>query len=228
MTPSRQARSDRVRNRDALVLAAAELMPRHGVDVPLDLVAKRAGLGNATLYRHFPQRRDLITAVLLANLQRSDAVLVEAAGRESGWVGLTEFLTWLFGQQIENPAYMSALRAVPSGVDDEVDRLRDTTVHTLEEMITRAKTEGAMRADRWIEDVFLLLALNEHLTHGGHRDPVAASRRLLELALDSLSTQVAAATASVAVPDTVLSLRRSLGQELAGLSAQETGGGRTR
>jgi AcrR family transcriptional regulator len=219
--PPRRPRSDQLRNRDALLAAARELMAEHGIDVPLDLVAKRAGLANATLYRHFPARRDLISAVLLGNLRRSDGVLAQASAGVSGWAGLTEYVTWLFAEQMDNPAYMSALRAVPSGGNEEVDRLRNQTLRALEVLISRAKDEGNMRADRWIEDVFLFLALNEHLAQAGHRDPRAASQRLLELALDTLAAPHQAEPGVTQEPDTVLALRHSLGQELAGLPAAD-------
>jgi AcrR family transcriptional regulator len=192
-------------------------MAEHGVDAPLDLIAKRAGLANATLYRHFPTRRELISAVLLDNLRRSDAVLAEASTRESGWAGLTEYLTWLFAEQLDNTAYMSALRAVPSGANEEVDRLRNRTLDALKTLITQAKAEGSMRADRWLEDVFLFLALNEHLARAGHRDPRVASRRLLELALDTLAVPHLAKPPVPQEPDTILALRQTLGHELAGL-----------
>ena len=55
----RQPRSDVTRNRRLLVEATIESFHDHGLDVPLDTVARRAGVGNATLYRHFPTRDDL-------------------------------------------------------------------------------------------------------------------------------------------------------------------------
>lgn len=56
-------RADAVRNVQALIEAASELFAEQGLDVPLDEVARRAGVGNATLYRNFPTRADLIVAV---------------------------------------------------------------------------------------------------------------------------------------------------------------------
>ncbi|MGW3342684.1 TetR/AcrR family transcriptional regulator [Nonomuraea rubra] len=56
-------RADAQRNRDLLVAAAAQVFAERGADAPLDDVARRAGVGNATLYRHFPTRSDLLLAV---------------------------------------------------------------------------------------------------------------------------------------------------------------------
>jgi AcrR family transcriptional regulator len=60
---SRPLRADARRNRDALLTAAAAVFAESGADAPLDDVARRAGVGNATLYRHFPTRRELLVAV---------------------------------------------------------------------------------------------------------------------------------------------------------------------
>jgi AcrR family transcriptional regulator len=56
-------RADAQRNYDLLVSTARDVFHNHGVDAPLDDIARRAGVGNATMYRHFPTRRELIIAV---------------------------------------------------------------------------------------------------------------------------------------------------------------------
>ena len=61
-------RADATRNRERIVSAAQEAFIELGPDVPLDEIARRAGIGNATLYRHFPDRRGLIRSVVLAVL----------------------------------------------------------------------------------------------------------------------------------------------------------------
>lgn len=65
MTPDskRAPRSDAVRNRERLLAAARELVAEAGNEVALDEVARRAGVGNATLYRHFPTRAELLSAL---------------------------------------------------------------------------------------------------------------------------------------------------------------------
>jgi AcrR family transcriptional regulator len=63
VSPGRPRRADARRNYDALLAAAKEVFTEQGEDAPFDDVAKRARLGNATLYRHFPTRRDLLVAV---------------------------------------------------------------------------------------------------------------------------------------------------------------------
>jgi AcrR family transcriptional regulator len=209
-------RKDQQRNREALLSAARQEFAIHGIDAPLDVIARRAGLGNATLYRHFPSRQALVAEILRFNLRRSAVVLSEALQRSAGWDGLVDYLSWLFAEQLDNAAYMSALRAVPAGRDADVDAIRDQTVADLNQLITRAKSEGSMRADRWIEDIFLALTLNETLAGAGHRDVRSASLRFLELSLTALAADPTPA-GSTDEPEVILALRRTLGQEVAGL-----------
>lgn len=217
MTPREsRPRKDQQRNREALLSAARREFAAHGIDAPVDAIAKRAGLGNATLYRHFPDRQALISETLRFNLHRSTAALADALQQPTGWDGLVAYLSWHFAEQLENAAYMSALRAVPAGRDPDIDALRDQTVADLDQLITRAKAEDAMRADRWIEDIFLALALNESLASAGHRDVRSASSRFLELTLTALATHPTPAEATHE-PEAILALRRTLGHELAGL-----------
>ncbi|WP_406011129.1 TetR/AcrR family transcriptional regulator [Streptomyces sp. NBC_00637] len=61
--PSRGKRADAQRNRETVLAAAAEAFVASGVDAPIRQIAARAGVGMATIYRHFPTRADLVTAV---------------------------------------------------------------------------------------------------------------------------------------------------------------------
>jgi AcrR family transcriptional regulator len=63
-------RADAVRSAERLLVAARELVAERGPDVALDEVARRAGVGNATLYRHFPTRGDLLVAVYADEVER--------------------------------------------------------------------------------------------------------------------------------------------------------------
>jgi AcrR family transcriptional regulator len=209
-------RKDQQRNRRALVEAARALFAERGLEVPLDAIAKRAGLGNATLYRHFPHRRALIVETLLLNLARHEELIMEAHNHETGWGGFAMYFEELFIEEINNLGYLSALREVPEGESAEVDRLRTALLRGFEELIERAKAEGAFRPDRWIEDVLLLLFVNEHLSRRDEAEAAAASRRLFALALDTLATRPHGGGACE--PADVLTLRQTLGNSLAGLA----------
>jgi AcrR family transcriptional regulator len=202
-----------------LLDAARELFAERGLDVPLDDIAKKSGLSNPTLYRHFPDRRSLIIEVVLGNLERQEKALASALSHDRGWTGLTEFLDWLFAQQVNEVDHLAALRAIPAGRSDRVDGLREKTLSAFTELVTRAKAQGDMRTDRWAEDIFLFLFLNEQLARLADTPTPEASRRLLVLVLDTLATDSARRPPDVTPdePPEVRVLRRTLGHDLAGL-----------
>jgi AcrR family transcriptional regulator len=78
-----------VRNRDRLVAAAAELFGERGVDVPLDEVARSAGVSIGTLYNHFPNRGALLDAVLPERLAEFDRLATSALADPDAWRGFT-------------------------------------------------------------------------------------------------------------------------------------------
>src|SRR5437870_984142 len=83
-------RADAARNRAVLVAAAREVMAERGLEAPLDEIARRAGIGNATLYRRFPRRIDLIAAVFadrMAEHARAVAAALEADDAREGFRG---------------------------------------------------------------------------------------------------------------------------------------------
>jgi AcrR family transcriptional regulator len=224
--PSRRPRADQQRNRQALLDAARELFAKRGLDVPLDDIAKRSGLSNPTLYRHFPDRGSLIIEVVLEHLERHEQALDDALSQDCGWAGLTQFLDWLFIQQVNEVDHLAALRAIPAGQNAAVDGLRQRTLGAFEELIRRAKSEGAMRADRWAEDIYLFLFLNEQLARLTDTPTPAASRRLLRLALDALASDRNRQPADdqAGEPEEIRVLHRTLGHDLAGLPRADSGG----
>ena len=78
--PVRPLRADAQRNRDAILAAAHEVFDRDGIFAPLDTIATAAGVGNATLYRNFPTRDDLLAAVMQDSVR---ALLDESATLQS-------------------------------------------------------------------------------------------------------------------------------------------------
>jgi len=78
------ARKDVVRHRAALLDAAARVFAAAGVDAPLVEIARQAGVGRGTLYRHFPERTDLIIALLNRNLDVLEALATDLADQPDG------------------------------------------------------------------------------------------------------------------------------------------------
>ena len=147
-SPGNRIRSDAVRNRDLLVAAAREVLAEQGLDAPMSAVAKRAGVGQGTLYRHFPDRAALATAVLEENIRdieqvaaRPDATLAEVLG----------VITW---QMIRSTAFVGIVR-----LSDE---------ETSEQLADRVRTavDGLPKETYGTDDVMLAVAMVSGAVHG--------------------------------------------------------------
>src|SRR5215469_2303964 len=79
-SPARKPRADAERNRDRVLEAAKEAFTRSGADASLDDIAKQAGVGPGTLYRHFPSREALIEAVYRTEVEKLAAAEQNFAG----------------------------------------------------------------------------------------------------------------------------------------------------
>ncbi len=161
------ARADAARNADRLLCAARELVSEQGAEVPLDEVAKRAGVGNATLYRHFPTRADLLVAVYADEVDRLVRLGAEA-----------DLFTWL-DAYVE---HVTTKRALAMAATDETPgrraelsgRWHQTIIETATALVARAAPQ--LRPGLTAKDL-LALATGVALTA---TDP-ATARRLLAL-----------------------------------------------
>src|ERR1700756_4689413 len=85
-------RADAARNRQALLSAARTVMSEQGLDASLDEIARRAGVGNATLYRRFPTRRDLIVAVCEERMAEHVRAVDDALAEPDSWEALRYYI----------------------------------------------------------------------------------------------------------------------------------------
>ena len=86
--PERRSRRDAERNRELLVAAARESFAEHGVDARLDEIARRAGVGTGTLYRHFPTREALVEAIFAERVGEFLALAEAGLAEPDAWAGL--------------------------------------------------------------------------------------------------------------------------------------------
>jgi AcrR family transcriptional regulator len=178
-------RADARRNREAILQAARAVFATDGVLASLDGIALRAGVGNATLYRNFPTRDDLLAAVMEVDLEEA---LIEAGtlGREhSPRVALAEWLvrlTWQLRIWHDLPHCVAEARTAPgSSMNPAVSLL----VRQTGELLDRAKAAGAALPTVGANEVFeLVTALSWAVDRFG--DDEAAARRRVEVATAGL------------------------------------------
>lgn len=139
-------RADARRNYDKLIAAAREVFGERGSEGSLDEVAKRAGVGPGTLYRHFPSRDDLIDALMRdwAEQVEADSNAVVASG-----LGARAALTTWFDRFFENIGiYRGAAAKLVSAMDDEsspIHRKCQVLVGANEKVIAHVDQLGALR-----------------------------------------------------------------------------------
>jgi AcrR family transcriptional regulator len=179
----RPRRADARRNYERVLAAAAEVFGESGVTAPLDEIARRAGVGNATLYRHFPTRRELVIAVYagevtaLSELGRSLSGAPSPADALFSW--LRAFIT-----------HVATRRELPLAIPDDTTGQRsalyrqwhDTMHTTASALLTRAQDVAAIRNDLDIAD---LLAAASGIGYAAADDDQAS--RLLAIIRDGIT-----------------------------------------
>jgi len=154
---ARSPRSDALRNRRLLLSAAAEAFADHGREVTIAEIARRAGVGKGTVFRHFPTKEDLETAImdeLIGGLVADGQRLMDAADPAAA---LLEFMTIGIERLAGDRGLCEAIGR-PSlrqaAVQDGVNHLCDV----VEALTDRARRQGVIRLDITGQDVVLLLA----------------------------------------------------------------------
>ena len=181
----RPVRADALRNRDAILRAARETFQTDGVLAPLDGIALRAGVGNATLYRNFPTRDDLLAAVLRTNIAAALEEATELARSLGAREALGEWLvrlTWQLRIWHDLPYCL----ATPDP-ESPVSATRSPLLVRTGVLLDSAKAAGAARDSITAEEVFELVT---SLSWGVDRfgDDETAARRRVEIATAGIFT----------------------------------------
>jgi AcrR family transcriptional regulator len=186
MSPTRPApatRRDAVRNRAALTRAAHAAFREDGLDVAVDAIARRAGVGVATLYRHFPTKQDLVAAVTEAVLDDMEAAAEHALTIADRSAVLRDFLTAALAQQRENRGFMEAItqHALP---DAALADLADRVLAILAPIADAAHAAGTLAPTLDAED---LLSAVRMLGAAGSTVRPAPPERYLAVVLGGLA-----------------------------------------
>lgn len=183
---SPRLRADAERNRTALLTAAREVFGDHGLDASLDEIARRAGVGNATLYRRFPTRRDLIAEVFAGQMTEYVQLADLARHEPDPWQAFAGYLSRLFELQATDRGLSELL--VSSNFDDDarLAELRAAAQRGASEVIARAVGAGVLRSDFTRRDLSILMRANAGVVQ---RSGPGAWRRQLELLLNGLASR---------------------------------------
>lgn len=175
----RPARADARRNYDQLVAAASTAFARDGAEASLEEIARQAGVGSATLHRHFPSRQALLNAVFHDRVEVLCRQAHELAGAEPG----PELTGWLRSVS----AYVASTRGLASSLVPSADNACHQMMEAAgDELLTRARAAGAVRDDVSIGDLLTLVVAISMTVEHRPGDNGNEAERLLGLALDGI------------------------------------------
>ena len=178
-TPStRGVRADAERNRARIVTAARTLYAREGLTVSMAAVAREAGVGKATLARHFTTPQELIEAVFADRMDGYVRAAAEALADDDPWNGFVQFIWDVCEMQAQDRGFADVLiLTFPSAENLEERRLE--AYHGFLQIIARAKSSGHLRSDFESEDMILLLMANAGVISATANDAPDSWRRLV-------------------------------------------------
>ncbi|SPL88232.1 Transcriptional regulator, TetR family [[Actinomadura] parvosata subsp. kistnae] len=189
-------RVDAQRNKQQILAAARLAFAEQGVNVPMEEIARRSGVGVGTLYRRFPDRQALIRAVALDMFEQ---LLQEGrAAREEepdAWSALTRFVRRSTGLRLSMIAWNLDV-SQREALDRELAPVREALFSEVDRMVTMAQQQGAMRPDVAAGDIAVLAALLIYRFPGLPPKVIdSLPHRTVELMIDGLRVQPESALA---------------------------------
>ena len=186
--PAKVQRADARRNRERVLDAARDQFAEHGLDAQMDHVARAAGVGVGTVYRHFPTKEALLEALAQRRFDAKADAAREALAVDDPWDGFVQFMTSATRITAGDLALSEAMGQHPGLCRKAAERagLRELVA----ELVDRAHASGQLRADIQADDVPSLVSGVGHAVHAGDRGAPAMSwERYLEIMLAGLRSR---------------------------------------
>ncbi|MCM2423473.1 TetR/AcrR family transcriptional regulator [Streptomyces sp. RKAG293] len=183
-TGPRPLRADAQRNRDRVLAAAVRAFSQDGPEVTLDAIAKDAGVGIGTLYRHFPTREALVDAAYHNELTKlcdaAERLLATMAPDEATRTWMDHFVDYMTAKR----GMADALRALIASGGNPFAHSRDQLVAALTTLLTAGAAAGTVRSD--VDPGDVLVSLSGVSLAAGEPAQRELARRLLDLLMDGL------------------------------------------
>jgi AcrR family transcriptional regulator len=186
-TTPRTQRADARRNRESVLESARAEFAEHGLDAQIDDIARGAGVGVGTVYRHFPTKDDLLQALAQARFEGLAAEAQRAIDAPDGWEGFVEFMTYSAQVMAEDQMLSEAMDQrgeICGGAAESVG-----LINLVAQMVERAKLEGKLRADAEPWDVPGLICGIGRAVRAAPGVPALTWERHLEIILAGLEAR---------------------------------------
>jgi AcrR family transcriptional regulator len=188
----RPQRADARRNRERVITAAGVVFGEHGHDAQMDDVAKRAGVGVGTVYRHFPTKEALIEALAVDRFEKILAAGQEALLNPDPWQAF-EGAIWAGAELTASDRSFTEIVGEISGPMPLPQELQTALDATFGELVRRAQEAGALRADLVMDDIPMLMCGIGIGARKTHACP-DAWRRHVAIVIDGLRAANASST----------------------------------
>jgi AcrR family transcriptional regulator len=186
-------RADAQDNRDRVMDAAKALFSEHGLAVTMREIARRAGVGPATLYRRFPTKQDLVEEAFAQELRACRDIVDDGAADPDPWRGFCAVIEQTVVLNVRNHGFVEAFMSE----DREAGGFavhRATLFRKVAALARRAQAAGELRRDFVLDDVVLVLVAARGLASLPLDSRPAAARRYAGLAIDGFRASTAHGT----------------------------------
>jgi AcrR family transcriptional regulator len=187
--PARSMRADARRNRERILEIARGQFAERGLDAQIDEIAREAGVGVGTVYRHFPTKEDLVRALQAARFEWLAVLARECLQAGDAWEGFSDFMYRSAELQAGDRALSEIMAARPEGMAEEA--AGSGLIEAVEALVERAQLSGDLRADVVSHDVPMIMCGLGRATGVGPNDPSISWDRYLAIIIDGLRAPAA-------------------------------------
>ena len=174
-------RSDARDNRNLILDAARALFAAEGLNVPMREVARRAGVGPATLYRRFPTKQALVAEAFAEQMRACHSIVDEGLADPDPWHGFCLVIEKICALHARDRGFTAAfMSAYPDALDFAADR--EYALRSVARLARRAQDAGRLRPDFVVDDLILVLMANSGIRASTPAAAVAAAKRFAALA----------------------------------------------
>jgi AcrR family transcriptional regulator len=179
LTTARKPRSDALRNRERILEVSKKVFTRQGANASLEEIAKQAGVGTGTLYRHFPTRDELIQGVYRNEVEKLAAAAARFAETMSPVEALRAWMLLLVDYIAAKHVIAPALNTIAGGPSKLHQGTRTMIQGAIDGLVKRAKRSGDLRRDLDAYDLLRALIGVSHVDSGA--DWQQSARRLVDI-----------------------------------------------
>jgi AcrR family transcriptional regulator len=180
----RVLRADARRNREAVITAAKKLFADEGLDAQMPDVARTAGVGVGTVYRHFPTKDDLIAALVAERFERLAQKAREGIEAEDAWEGLCDFIRFSARMQADDRGLCEVMGSRPDMMDAAA--YAAGLPELARAIVARTQRSGQLRKDLTWEDIPMIACGLGRITQTEVGPATGRWPRLVEIVLDGL------------------------------------------